>query len=152
MSSPRRSTPGSRTELHEVGDKVCPQRGEGLRSSQGARERRKTASWQPVASRIRLPLKESDISVVVNPEPASGPSNDCQCGFWDSHYSAAQVKSVEQPCVCARGPRSAWAAAITMALSANTDGAERQISSRNGGARREPINTCALEPMKCCSF
>jgi hypothetical protein len=44
-----------------------------------------------------LPFKESDISVVVNPEPAGGPSNDCQCGFWDSHYPAAQVKSVEQP-------------------------------------------------------
>ena len=44
-----------------------------------------------------MPFKESDISVVVNPEPAGGPSNDCQCGFWDSHYPAAQVKSVEQP-------------------------------------------------------
>src|SRR5262249_9147624 len=48
-------------------------------------------------SRIRLPLKESDIPVAVNPKSADGPSNNPQCGFWDSQFSAAQVKSVEQP-------------------------------------------------------
>jgi hypothetical protein len=44
-----------------------------------------------------LPLKESDIPVAVNPKSADGPSNNPQCGFWDSQFSAAQVKSVEQP-------------------------------------------------------
>src|SRR5262249_23634365 len=44
-----------------------------------------------------LLLKESDIPVAVNPKSADGPSNNPQCGFWDSQFSAAQVKSVEQP-------------------------------------------------------
>src|SRR5262249_22576324 len=98
MSWRRRSTPGSRRESRGEDDRVCPRRGEGLRSFQGARERRKTAPWQPAGSGIRLPLKESDIRVAVNPKSADGPSNNPQCGFWDSQFSAAQVKSVEQPC------------------------------------------------------
>src|SRR5215467_6393218 len=98
MSWRRRSTLGSRTELRGGDDRVCPRRGEGLRSFQGGRETWKTASWQPAGLRIRLPLKESDIPVAVNPKSADGPSNNAQCGFWDSQFSAAQVKSVEQPC------------------------------------------------------
>src|SRR6516162_8248480 len=97
MSWRRRSTPGSRTESRGGDDRVCLRRGEGLRSFQGGRETWKTASWQPAGSRIRLPLKESDIPVAVNPKSADGPSNNPQCGFWDSQFSAAQVKSVEQP-------------------------------------------------------
>src|SRR6516162_1215007 len=99
MSWRRRSTPGSRTESRGGDDRVCLRRGEGLRSFQGGRETWKTASWQPAGSRIRLPLKESDIPVAVNPKSADGPSNNPQCGFWDSQFSAAQVKSVEQPCL-----------------------------------------------------
>src|SRR5215470_3984732 len=98
MSWRRRSTPGSRTGSRGGDDRVCLRRGEGLRSFQGGRETWKTASWQPAGSRIRLPLKESDIPVAVNPKSADGPSNNPQCGFWDSQFSAAQVKSVEQPC------------------------------------------------------
>src|SRR5215468_1777452 len=98
MSWRRRSTPGSRTESRGGDDRVCLRRGEGLRCFQGGRETWKTASWQPAGSRIRLPLKESDIPVAVNPKSADGPSNNPQCGFWDSQFSAAQVKSVEQPC------------------------------------------------------
>src|SRR5262249_48469012 len=98
MSWRRRSTPGSRTEPRGGDDRVCLRRGEGLRSFQGGRETSKTASWQPAKSRIRLLLKESDIPVAVNPKSADGPSNNPQCGFWDSQFSAAQVKSVEQPC------------------------------------------------------
>src|SRR5215472_1780594 len=97
MSWRRRSTPGSRTGSRGGDDRVCLRRGEGLRSFQGGRETWKTASWQPAGSRIRLPLKESDIPVAVNPKSADGPSNNPQCGFWDSQFSAAQVKSVEQP-------------------------------------------------------
>src|SRR5262249_34434248 len=97
MSWRRRSTPGSRTRSRGGDDRVCLRRGEGLRSFQGGRETWKTASWQPAGSRIRLPLKESDIPVAVNPKSADGPSNNPQCGFWDSQFSAAQVKSVEQP-------------------------------------------------------
>src|SRR5262249_4415321 len=97
MSWRRRSTPGSRTEPRGGDDRVCLRRGEGLRSFQGGRETSKTASWQPAKSRIRLLLKESDIPVAVNPKSADGPSNNPQCGFWDSQFSAAQVKSVEQP-------------------------------------------------------
>src|SRR6516162_8460677 len=99
MSWRRRSTPGSRTEPRGGDDRVCLRRGEGLRSFQGGRETSKTASWQPAKSRIRLLLKESDIPVAVNPKSADGPSNNPQCGFWDSQFSAAQVKSVEQPWV-----------------------------------------------------
>src|SRR5262249_51578228 len=99
MSWRRRSTPGSRTGSRGGDDRVCLRRGEGLRSFQGGRETWKTASWQPAGSRIRLPLKESDIPVAVNPKSADGPSNNPQCGFWDSQFSAAQVKSVEQPCI-----------------------------------------------------
>src|SRR5262249_45010182 len=99
MSWRRRSTPGSRTGSRGGDDRVCLRRGEGLRSFQGGRETWKTASWQPAGSRIRLPLKESDIPVAVNPKSADGPSNNPQCGFWDSQFSAAQVKSVEQPCL-----------------------------------------------------
>src|SRR5262250_2683754 len=99
MSWRRRSTPGSRTGSRGGDDRVCLRRGEGLRSFQGGRETWKTASWQPAGSRIRLPLKESDIPVAVNPKSADGPSNNPQCGFWDSQFPAAQVKSVEQPCV-----------------------------------------------------
>src|SRR5215468_10761017 len=98
MSWRRRSTPGSRTEPRGGDDRVCLRRGEGLRSFQGGRETSKTASWQPAKSRIRLLLKESDIPVAVNPKSADGPSNNPQCGFWDSQFSAAQVKSVEKPC------------------------------------------------------
>src|SRR5215470_1930478 len=98
MSWRRRSTPGSRTGSRGGDDRVCLRRGEGLRSFQGGRETWKTASWQPAGSRIRLPLKESDIPVAVNPKSAHGSSNNPQCGFWDSQFSAAQVKSVEQPC------------------------------------------------------
>src|SRR5215471_7545562 len=98
MSWRRRSTPGSRTESRGGDDRVCLRRGEGLRCFQGGRETWKTASWQPAGSRIRLPLKESDIPVAVNPKSADGSSNNPQCGFWDSQFSAAQVKSVEQPC------------------------------------------------------
>src|SRR5215472_4242725 len=98
MSWRRRSTPGSRTEPRGGDDRVCLRRGEGLRSFQGGRETSKTVSWQPAKSRIRLLLKESDIPVAVNPKSADGPSNNPQCGFWDSQFSAAQVKSVEQPC------------------------------------------------------
>src|SRR5215471_7386273 len=97
MSWRRRSTPGSRTGSRGGDDRVCLRRGEGLRSFQGGRETWKPASWQPAGSRIRLPLKESDIPVAVNPKSADGPSNNPQCGFWDSQFSAAQVKSVEQP-------------------------------------------------------
>src|SRR5215467_9306296 len=97
MSWRRRSTPGSRTESRGGDDRVCLRRGEGLRCFQGGRETWKTASWQPAGSRIRLPLKESDIPVAVNPKSADGSSNNPQCGFWDSQFSAAQVKSVEQP-------------------------------------------------------
>src|SRR5215475_10465066 len=97
MSWRRRSTPGSRTGSRGGDDRVCLRRGEGLRSFQGGRETWKTASWQPAGSRIRLPLKESDIPVAVNPKSADGPSNNPQCGFWDSQFSAAPVKSVEQP-------------------------------------------------------
>src|SRR5262249_8999772 len=103
MSWRRRSTPGSRTEPRGGDDRVCLRRGEGLRSFQGGRETSKTASWQPAKSRIRLLLKESDIPVAVNPKLADGPSNNPQCGFWDSQFSAAQVKSVEQPCPCSSG-------------------------------------------------
>src|SRR5215470_11485620 len=99
MSWRRRSTPGSRTGSRGGDDRVCLRRGEGLRSFQGGRETWKTAPWQPAGSRIRLPLKESDIPVAVNPKSADGPSNNPQCGFWDSQFSAAQVKSVEQPWV-----------------------------------------------------
>src|SRR6516164_7994716 len=97
MSWRRRSTPGSRTGSRGGDDRVCLRRGEGLRSFQGGRETWKTASWQPAGSRIRLPLKESDIPVAVNPKSADGSSNNPQCGFWDSQFSAPQVKSVEQP-------------------------------------------------------
>src|SRR5215472_10871145 len=97
MSWRRRSTPGSRTGSRGGDDRVCLRRGEGLRSFQGGRETWKTASWQPAGSRIRLLLKESDIPVAVNPKSADGPSNNPQCGFWDSQFSAAHVKSVEQP-------------------------------------------------------
>jgi hypothetical protein len=102
MSWRRRSTPGSRTGSRGGDDRVCLRRSEGLRSFQGGRETWKTASWQPAGSRIRLPLKESDIPVAVNPKSADGPSNNPQCGFWDSQFSAAQVKSVEQPCRSSR--------------------------------------------------
>src|SRR5215467_14008890 len=111
MSWRRRSTPGSRTGSRGGDDRVCLRRGEGLRSFQGGRETWKTASWQPAGSRIRLPLKESDIPVAVNPKSADGSSNNPQCGFWDSQFSAAQVKSVEQPWLIAEIndlPPSAW--------------------------------------------
>src|SRR5215469_9831417 len=109
MSWRRRSTPGSRTGSRGGDDRVCLRRGEGLRSFQGGRETWKTASWQPAGSRIRLPLKESDIPVAVNPKSADGPSNNPQCGFWDSQFSAAQVKSVEQPWVFGTGVEWAFA-------------------------------------------